>query len=88
MQIKQRTSRRANKPGAPSDKVKFATQADPLVLKTLRSPAVKEGRQLQALIRDYLTAPDVLALHQTLVDRYGGACGVKDMEPSSFAISA
>ena len=35
-------------------KVKFATQADPLVLETLRSIAGKEGRQLQALIDEAL----------------------------------
>jgi hypothetical protein len=35
-------------------KVKFSTQADPFVLKTLRSIADKEGKQLQALIDEAL----------------------------------
>jgi hypothetical protein len=41
-----------------SRKVKFATQADPQVLETLRSLAVAQGRQIQALVdealRDYI----------------------------------
>jgi hypothetical protein len=35
-------------------KVKFATQADPVILETLRSLAAKEGRQLQSLIDEAL----------------------------------
>ena len=39
-------------------KVKFATQADPAVLQTLKSIAASEGRQIQALVdealRDYI----------------------------------
>ena len=39
-------------------KVKFATQADPVVLQTLKSIAASEGRQIQALVdealRDYI----------------------------------
>lgn len=39
-------------------KVKFATQADPAVLETLKSIAASEGRQIQALVdealRDYI----------------------------------
>ena len=39
-------------------KVKFATQADPAVLETLRTIAASEGRQIQALVdealRDYI----------------------------------
>lgn len=39
-------------------KVKFATQADPVVLQTLKSIAASEGRQMQALVeealRDYI----------------------------------
>lgn len=39
-------------------KVKFATQADPEVLETLRGMAASEGRQIQALVdealRDYI----------------------------------
>ena len=39
-------------------KVKFATQADPAILETLKSIAVSEGRQIQALVdealRDYI----------------------------------
>jgi hypothetical protein len=39
-------------------KVKFATQADPAVLETLKSIAAGEGRQIQALVdealRDYI----------------------------------
>ncbi|MDR3211030.1 MAG: type II toxin-antitoxin system death-on-curing family toxin [Planctomycetota bacterium] len=30
-------------------------------------------------MRDYLTTADILALHQTLVERYGGEHGVRDM---------
>ncbi|MDR3211029.1 MAG: BrnA antitoxin family protein [Planctomycetota bacterium] len=37
-----------------SQKVKFATQADPDVLETLRSMAGKEGRRLQTLIDEAL----------------------------------
>ena len=37
-----------------SQKVKFATQADPQVLSTLRGMAQAEGRQLQALIDEAL----------------------------------
>ena len=41
-----------------SQKVKFATQADPQVLETLRTIAAAEGRQIQALVdealRDYI----------------------------------
>ena len=39
-------------------KIKFATQADPVILESLRQMAKAEGRQLQALIdealRDYV----------------------------------
>ena len=35
-------------------KVKFATQADPEVLETLRSIAANEGRQIQAVIDEAL----------------------------------
>ena len=39
-------------------KVKFATQADPVVLETLKTIAANEGRQIQALVdealRDYI----------------------------------
>ena len=39
-------------------KVKFATQADPVVLETLKNIAANEGRQIQALVdealRDYI----------------------------------
>lgn len=39
-------------------KVKFATQADPAVLETLKNIAANEGRQIQALVdealRDYI----------------------------------
>ena len=39
-------------------KIKFATQADPEILASLRSMASQEGRQLQALVdeafRDYI----------------------------------
>jgi hypothetical protein len=39
-------------------KVKFATQADPSVLETLKGMAASEGRQIQALVdealRDYI----------------------------------
>lgn len=39
-------------------KVKFAAQADPAVLQTLKSIAASEGRQIQALVdealRDYI----------------------------------
>ena len=41
-----------------NQKVKFATQADPQVLETLRALAAAEGRQIQALVdealRDYI----------------------------------
>ena len=41
-----------------AQKVKFATQADPQTLKSLREMAKNEGRQLQALVdealRDYV----------------------------------
>lgn len=37
-----------------SEKVKFATQADPQVLSSLRGMARSEGRQLQALIDEAL----------------------------------
>lgn len=37
-----------------SQKVKFATQADPQLLETLRDLAQAEGRQLQALIDEAL----------------------------------
>jgi hypothetical protein len=41
-----------------SQKVKFATQADPQVLEALRILAAAEGRQIQALVdealRDYI----------------------------------
>ncbi len=30
-------------------------------------------------MREYLTALEILALHQTLLDRYGGAPGIRDM---------
>ncbi len=39
-------------------KIKFATQADPAVLESLRGIAAEEGRQIQALVdealRDYI----------------------------------
>ena len=35
-------------------KVKFATQADPVVLQTLKSIAASEGRQIQALVDEAL----------------------------------
>lgn len=39
-------------------KVKFATQADPAILETLRNLAASEGKQIQALVdealRDYI----------------------------------
>lgn len=35
-------------------KVKFATQADPAVLESLRGMAVAEGRQIQALVDEAL----------------------------------
>ena len=35
-------------------KVKFATQADPAVLQTLKSIAASEGRQIQALVDEAL----------------------------------
>jgi death on curing protein len=31
------------------------------------------------VLRDYLTIADVLGMHRTLIDRYGGATGVRDM---------
>lgn len=37
-----------------SEKVKFATQADPQILNALRGMAQAEGRQLQALIDEAL----------------------------------
>jgi hypothetical protein len=37
-----------------SQKVKFATQADPQVLETLRLLAAAEGRQIQALVDEAL----------------------------------
>jgi len=30
-------------------------------------------------VRDYLTSTDILALHQTLLQHYGGAPGLRDM---------
>lgn len=35
-------------------KVKFATQADPVVLETLKNIATSEGRQIQALVDEAL----------------------------------
>lgn len=35
-------------------KVKFATQADPEILETLRAMAAEEGRQIQALLDEAL----------------------------------
>ena len=35
-------------------KVKFATQADPVLLQTLKSIAASEGRQIQALVDEAL----------------------------------
>ena len=35
-------------------KVKFATQADPAILETLRTMAASEGRQIQALVDEAL----------------------------------
>lgn len=37
-----------------SQKVKFATQADPVLLEQLRSMASREGRQIQALLDEAL----------------------------------
>lgn len=41
-----------------TQRVKFATQADPQILETLRTLAAAEGRQIQALVdealRDYI----------------------------------
>ncbi|MDR2668961.1 MAG: type II toxin-antitoxin system death-on-curing family toxin [Desulfovibrio sp.] len=37
-------------------------------------------------MRDYLTTADVLALHQTLIERYGGARGIKDMGTVEAAV--
>jgi death-on-curing protein len=37
-------------------------------------------------MRDYLTTADVLALHQTLIERYGGARGVRDMGAVEAAV--
>ena len=39
-------------------KVKFATQADPVVLQTLKSIAASEGRQIQALVDEAPQACD------------------------------
>jgi death-on-curing protein len=38
-------------------------------------------------VRDYLTATDVLALHQTLIEGYGGARGIRDMGALEAAVS-
>ena len=40
--------------GAERKKVKFATQADPLVLESLRKIATIEGRQIQAVLDEAL----------------------------------
>lgn len=66
-----------------SPKVKFATQADPEVLETLRNMAANEGRQIQALVdealRDYIERKQgekprrhVLQAFQNSVAKYDG----------------
>jgi death-on-curing protein len=37
-------------------------------------------------MRDYLTTADVLALHQALIERYGGAWGIRDMGAVEAAV--
>ena len=64
-------------------KIKFATQADPAVLETLRNIAASEGRQIQALVdealRDYIErkagrAPrrHVMDSFKSSMDKYDG----------------
>jgi hypothetical protein len=65
-----------------SAKVKFATQADPIVLETLKSIAASEGRQIQALVdealRDYIERKTgktprrhVMNAFRNSMDKYG-----------------
>ena len=53
-------------------KVKFATQADPEILASLRSMAAQEGRQLQSLVdealRDYVDRKQGNAPRRKVVD--------------------
>lgn len=37
-------------------------------------------------MRDYLTVADVLGMHKVLIDRYGGADGVRDMGALEAAV--
>ncbi len=37
-------------------------------------------------MRDYLTSVDVLALHHALIERYGGAKGIRDMGAVEAAV--
>ncbi len=64
-----------------AQKVKFATQADPLVLEALRALAASEGRHIQALLdealREYLVRrqdakprPEVLSALDNSMRRY------------------
>lgn len=64
-------------------RVKFATQADPEVLETLRNMAARDGRQIQALVdealRDYIERRQgekprrhVLQAFRNSVARYDG----------------
>lgn len=55
-------------------KVKFATQADPAVLETLKKIAASEGRQIQALVdealRDYIERKTGNAPRRHVIDSF------------------
>lgn len=55
-------------------KVKFATQADPIVLETLKTIAANEGRQIQALVdealRDYIDKKTGNAPRRHVIDAF------------------
>lgn len=56
------------------DKVKFATQADPVVLDALKNLATSEGRQIQALVdealRDYIERKTSNAPRRHVMDSF------------------
>lgn len=58
-------------------KVKFATQADPLLLEQLRNMANSEGRQIQALLdealRDYIKRKQETTPRKAVLDAFNAS---------------